>query len=316
MKLKNITSGITTKLGKAGLMIKKHEPEILVTFGAIGAVTSTVLACRATLKVDEVLSEHKETIEKIHSTAAREDMAEKYSKEDEKKDVRITYLQTGIKVAKLYAPAVILGSLSIAAMFASNGMLRKRCAGLAAAYATLDTSFKEYRGRVAERFGADVEQEIRLGTKEETIIDVEVDPETGKEKKVKKKVKVADPNLNSDYAMYFDAQSSAYYNDCYDFNMSMLHAKESYWTNTLQQRGYVTLNEVLNDIGIEGTQAGMVVGWFYDKKNPSGDDQITFNIQEVYVKTDMEYPMNMEKKIVIDPNVQGSIFELMGKEVA
>ena len=306
----NMLKKLSTKLGKVGLVIKKHEPEILVVAGAVGAVTSTVLACKATLKVSEVLSEHKETIDTIHETAAREDVKEKYTAEDEKKDVRIVYTQTALKIAKEYAPAVILGGLSLGMMFASNNMLKKRSAALAAAYTTLDKSFKEYRGRVAERFGSEVEQEIRLGTKEETITETEVDPETGKEKKVKKKVQVADPNLTSDYAMYFNEQTSAYYDDCYDYNLSMLRAKESYWTVLLHQRGYVTLNEVLQDIGIEGNKAGMVVGWFYDKKNDHSDNYISFNIKEVYVRTgDGEH--DMRKMIIIDPNVQGEIYSLM-----
>ena len=301
---------LSTKLGKAGLMIKKHEPEILVVAGAVGMVTSTVLACKATLKVADVLEEHKTTVNTIHETAAREDMKEKYTTEDEKNDIRIVYTQTAVKVVKEFAPSVILGGLSLGCMFASNNMLRKRNAALAVAYATIDKSFKEYRGRVAERFGSDVEEEIRLGAKEETITEIEVDPETGKEKKVKKKVKVSDPNLTSDYAMYFDENTSAYYNTCYDFNLSMLRAKEAYWTTMLQMRGYVTLNEVLQDIGVEGHKAGMVVGWFYDKKNPQGDDQVLFNIKEVYVRTgDGEH--DMRKTIIIDPNVQGEIYSLM-----
>ena len=47
-----ILTKIGCKLGKAGLVLKKHEPEILVVAGAIGTIGSTVLACRATLKVN------------------------------------------------------------------------------------------------------------------------------------------------------------------------------------------------------------------------------------------------------------------------
>ena len=43
--------------------------------------------------------------------------------------------------------------------------MRKRCANLAAAYGTLDTAFKKYRERVAERFGEEVEKEIRYGSR-------------------------------------------------------------------------------------------------------------------------------------------------------
>ena len=143
--MNKLMTKITTKMGKVGLILKKYEPEILVVTGAIGAVGSTVLACRATLKVSEVLDEHKDTINTIHDAASNEELKEEYTHEDEKKDVRLTYFQTGIKIAKLYAPSVILGTLSLGAMFASNNMLKKRNVALAAAYATIDKSFKEYR---------------------------------------------------------------------------------------------------------------------------------------------------------------------------
>ena len=64
--MNKLMTKITTKMGKVGLILKKYEPEILVISGAIGAVGSTVLACRATLKVSEVLDEHKDTINTIH----------------------------------------------------------------------------------------------------------------------------------------------------------------------------------------------------------------------------------------------------------
>ena len=306
--MNKLMTKITTKMGKVGLVLKKHEPEILVVAGAIGAVGSTVLACRATLKVSEVLDEHKDTINTIHDAASNEELKEEYTAEDEKKDVRLTYFQTGIKIAKLYAPSVILGTLSLGAMFASNNMLKKRNVALATAYAAIDKSFKEYRGRVVDKYGEEVDKELRYGTRSEKIKVTEVDPETGEEKTVKKEVKVADPNLKSDYAMYFNRQTSAYYDECYDYNLSMLRATESYFTTLLQTRGHVTLNEVLNHIGIASTKAGMVVGWYYDKKNPDSDDQIDLRIQEIYLDN---HDGTYEKTIVIDPNVQGSIYELM-----
>ena len=306
--MNKLMTKITTKMGKVGLILKKYEPEILVVTGAIGAVGSTVLACRATLKVSEVLDEHKDTINTIHDAASNEELKEEYTHEDEKKDVALTYFQTGVKIAKLYAPSVILGTLSLGAMFASNNMLKKRNVALATAYAAIDKSFKEYRGRVVDKYGEEVDKELRYGTRSEKIKVTEVDPETGEEKTVKKEVKVADPNLKSDYAMYFNRQTSAYYDACYDYNLSMLRATESYFTTLLQTRGHVTLNEVLNHIGIASTKAGMVVGWYYDKKNPDSDDQIDLRIQEIYLDN---HDGTYEKTIVIDPNVQGSIYELM-----
>ena len=44
---------IKRTLMKAGMKLKKHSPEILMGLGIAGTVTSTVLACKATLKIDD-----------------------------------------------------------------------------------------------------------------------------------------------------------------------------------------------------------------------------------------------------------------------
>ena len=76
--------------------MKKHSPEILIISGVVGVVASTVLACKATLKVNDVLDETKETIDKIHE--AKEKKPEEYSEQDAKKDLAIVYVQTAWKL--------------------------------------------------------------------------------------------------------------------------------------------------------------------------------------------------------------------------
>lgn len=195
-----IMKSVNGVASKAVMKLKKHSPEILVVAGIAGTVVSAVLACKATTKVAEILDETKGTLDTIHDgmeTGAIN--GHEYTNEDGKKDTVEVYAQTGMKLAKLYGPAIILGTLSITSILASNNILRKRNVALGAAYAAIDKSFKEYRGRVIERFGEQVDTELKYGIKAKKFEEIEVDPETGKEKKVKKTVMVADPNLQSDY---------------------------------------------------------------------------------------------------------------------
>ena len=183
-----ITNTVSKTLHKTGFKLKKYSPEILAVSGVIGIVTSAVMACKATTKVSAILEESKATIDAIHDCQENPELVEegKYTDDDAKKDLAITYVQTGVKLVKLYAPSVILGTLSITAMLASNDILRKRNAALAAAYATIDGSFKKYRERVIERFGETVDKELKYGVKKQKIEEIVTDPETGKEKKAKK----------------------------------------------------------------------------------------------------------------------------------
>ena len=78
---------ITKKLNLLNLKVQKHSPEILMGLGIIGTVASAVMACRATLKVNDILEEKKKTVEAIHSCA--EDETVDYNEEDKKKDLTI-----------------------------------------------------------------------------------------------------------------------------------------------------------------------------------------------------------------------------------
>ena len=163
------TNNLTRGLSRLGLKLKKHSPEILMVTGTIGVVTSAVMACKATLKVNDILEETKQDVDKINGVLENEEYADKYSEEDSKRDLLIVYAQTGIKLAKLYAPSVILGTLSLGAMITSNNILRKRNVALAAAYTVLDKGFKDYRSNVIERFGEKIDKELKNTHKASTL---------------------------------------------------------------------------------------------------------------------------------------------------
>lgn len=299
-----IMKSVNGMASKTVMKLKKHSPEILVVAGIAGTVVSAVLACKATTKVAEILDETKGTLDTIHEgmeTGAIN--GQEYTTEDGKKDTVVVYAQTGMKLAKLYAPAIILGTLSITSILASNNILRKRNVALGAAYAAIDKSFKEYRGRVIERFGEQVDTELKYGIKAKKFEEIEVDPKTGKEKKVKKTVMVADPNLQSDYAVYFDSKSRNYETNP-DYNRMFLKAQQAFANDKLQTRGHLFLNEVLDDLDLPRTPAGQIVGW--TKDGPDG--YVNFRIVEVERETE---DGRHEPALLLDFNVEGNIWEKM-----
>ncbi len=304
MKNNKFMKSISGFTSKTVMKFRKHSPEIFVIAGVVGAVASAVIACKATTKIGEILDESKETLDTIHGGMdAGAINGHAYAVEDGKKDTVMVYVQTGVKLAKLYAPAVILGSLSIASILASNNILRKRNIALGAAYAAIDKSFKEYRGRVVERFGEQVDTELKYGIKAKKFEEVEIDTETGKEKKVKKTVMVADPNLQSDYAVYFDNRSRCYENTM-DYNLMFLKAQQAFANDKLQTRGHLFLNEVLDDLDLPRTSAGQIVGW--TKNGPDG--YVNFRIVEVERET---VEGHHEQALLLDFNVEGNIWEKM-----
>ena len=289
--------------------VQKHSPEILMGVGVVGVVTSTVMACKATMKLNDILEESKETRDKIKEVENNPKYEDKYSPEDAKKDLAINYMQTGMKVAKLYAPAVLLGGASLGCLLASNDILRKRNAALSAAYMTVDKSFKEYRNRVTERFGEEVEKEIRYGIKAEQLETTVVD-EDGNETTVTETVKTMDPTLYSDYARFFDAASPCWQNDP-EYNLMFLKAQQQYANDLLRAKGRLFLNDVYDMLGIEKTKAGQVVGWVYDRENPNGDNFVDFGIYDMSKERVRAFVNGYETNILLDFNVDGNIWDLM-----
>jgi len=308
LEVTKIMSG--TFLKKVGFQLKKHSPEILLVAGVVGTVASAVLACKATTKLSTILEKTKEDVDQIHDCLADEGLADQYTKEDGQKDLAIVYAQTGIKIAKLYAPAVILGALSITGILASNNILRKRNVAIAAAYAAVDQGFKDYRKRVVDRFGNEVDRQLKHNIKAKTFDEIEVDPETGKEQKVEKTVDIADPDGYSDYARFFD-ESCAGWEKNPEYNLMFLRAEQNYANDRLRSRGYLFLNEVYERLGIPMTKAGQIVGWVYNPDNPVGDNYVDFGIYETNRERNRAFVNGYERTILLDFNVDGNILDLI-----
>ena len=299
-------------VNKALFQLKKHSPEILVVSGIVGGIASTVMACKATTKVSDILTNTREQVEIIHEVT--EDGGAngiEYTEDDCKKDLAIVYAKTGVELVKLYAPAVILGAASITSILASHKIMRTRNVALAAAYTAVDKGFKEYRGRVVDRFGEAVDRELKYGIKAQKITETEVDPETGKEKKVKKTIEVIDPVSGcSVYAKFFDEASRCWEKDP-QANLFFLRAQESHANDLLRARGHLYLNEVYDMLDIPRTKAGQVVGWVYKPENPVGDNFVDFGIYDIHREATRDFVNGYERSILLDFNVDGNILDLM-----
>lgn len=327
MKKTEIMTSVSNTFNKVSFQMKKHSPEILVVAGVIGTVASAVMACRATTRVNSILEKSKENIDAIHDYPERKDVNVKtedgiineYTEKDMKKDLTYVYAQTGVELVKLYAPSVALGFLSISSILASNNILRKRNVALAAAYATVDKSFKEYRNRVVERFGQEIDRELKYNIKAQKVSETVVDEETGKEKKVKKEVFVVNPSDISGYARFFekytkDEEGNSVLNPHWEsnneYNLMFIKAQESYANDLLKAKKRLFLNEVYEMLGLPQTKAGQVVGWVYDPEHPNGDNYVDFGLYADNLSYS-DYANGLDPAILLDFNVDGNIWELM-----
>lgn len=293
--IKNFSEAISRKAGRQALVLSKHSPNIMFIGGVVGMIGSTVLACRATLKLEEVLSETNNDLETANTLEHEE-----YSEQDRKQDTAIIYTRSAMKVARLYAPSILLGSASIAMLSKSHDMLTKRNAALTAAYAALDKGFREYRARVIDKYGEDEDRILRYDS--ETI--KVKNEETGKDEEV---VRVG-KDAASIYARFFDEYSPSWSKEP-EYNALFIRCQQNYANDLLNARGHVFLNEVYDMLGIDRSQAGAVVGWL---RSPASDNYIDFGIFSNRNGADYtvrDFVNGRNGSVLLDFNVDGVIYD-------
>ena len=296
---------------KSVFAVRKHSPEILIVAGVIGVVTSGVLACRATLKAKEVLDGAKEDL-KLIDEALKDEKRADYTEEVAKSDISLTYIQTGVTLAKVYAPSVLLGTVSIFSMVASHNILRKRNLALVAAYTTLDKTFKEYRKEVIDRFGETVDKELRYKLRKETVKETVIDEKTGKEKVVEKEVELTELEKEgySEYARFFDESCEGWTKDP-EYNLMYLRHVQSYANDVLRTKGRLFLNEVYDMLDIEKTKAGQVVGWVYNPDDETKDNYVDFGLYDTNKRSSRNFVNGFERVVILDFNVDSIVIDTL-----
>lgn len=304
MELTKVGTSLSKMTGRGGLVLKKYSPEILMIVGVTGIIGSTFMACKATLKVEEVINEHQDKIDKIESVTFKvengEIDAKEYTEEDKKKDLTVIHVQTAVNFVKLYGPAVSLGVASIACIIASHGIMQKRQVALVAAYKAVEEGFTAYRKRVVEEYGEEKDYMFKNGLRVEEITETEVD-ENGKSKKVKKEKIVADENNPNIYARYFD-ETCKRWSPTMDYNLLFLNSQQGYANQLLKSRGHVFLNEVYDALGIPRSKEGAVVGWVLGE----GDDFVDFG----YMNNEA-FMSGRDNTVLLDFNVSGVIYDMI-----
>lgn len=297
---------VMNKIGVLGRKLDVASPKILLAAGIGGFVTTTVLASRATLNADILLDEAEKKLEKIQKVYSIRDSAEiqakgGYSDEDYLRDRIVFYSTLTVDLAKLYAPAILVGSFSIFCFVKSNNILSQRNMALTMAYAGLHKSYEAYRDRVRDFVGEDQERDIYLGsksfTREITNSDGEVELVTD--------LKIG-PDSFSPYARFFDASSNQW-SKTPEYNFVFLRAQQNFANDLLRSRGYIFLNEVYDMLGLERSYQGQVVGWMIGHQD--GDNFVDFGFMDQHRERARAFVNGIEGSVLLDFNVDGVIID-------
>lgn len=309
MKKTELATKASQILLKSKMGLKKHSPEILTAAGIITGITAAIIACKQTVKATEIIQDARKSLNDIDEVKNLAKNGEAtYTEDDEANDRKTVAIQTTVNLVKTYALPVGLGVLSIACILASNHILRKRNAALAAAFSALSTDFMNYRKRVIDKYGKETDFMLKNGLEKQLVAHQVVDPETGEVKEEQKEVLTYEGTKLSQYARVFDEVGSTQWTPSADHNRAFLLMEQNYFNERIRTRGYIFLNEVYERLGFRPTKAGSIVGWVYQNADYEGID---FGIFTAHTQKAAEFLDGTEPSIILDFNVQGDILSLV-----
>ena len=306
--LSKVSTSAARFAGKAEFTIKKNSPEILLGAGIVGFVGTVVLACRATCRADEVLEFHRRKIKDIEDAKEIADADPEgemsYDIEIYRQDKAIRYLKTTGNLAKLYAPTVAVGALSLACILTSRNIMQKRYLGVVAAYNGLSAAFEEYRKRVRDEYGEGLDKHFRYGT---TYEELPVYDENGKKTKEKEQVEKTETEMvmpTDDSCRFFDS-SNPNWDKNPTFSMMWLRGQQNILNDILHTRGHVFLNEVYDALGFPHTPQGAVLGWI----DGEGDNCIDFGLYDPNKENVRRFVNGVDNVIMLEFNHDGVIWD-------
>ena len=305
-------SKFSVMAGRALLKMQHRAPDALVLAGIGGMIAATVIAVKATTgdaclqvmgdKYDSLM--HINRRRKLSQTEGAEEFGQ-YSEEQAKKDTVAVHVEAIKGYAKVYWPAATTMGISIAAILYGFKIIKGRNVALMAAYKIVDQAFKDYRGRVKDELGEEMDQHFYQGTEMRQVGTKVVENEDG----TSKKVKVYEQTLNGEtvsmYGRVYGPESSQYSRTNPAMNWLTIKKKLDWVNDLLRARGHVFLNEVYDELGFERTKEGAIVGWVFNQDN--GDDYIDFGPWWQSLETVEE--AGPGGVIVLDFNVDGVIFD-------
>lgn len=283
----HIPEEVTQKVSKTILKAKANSPRVFFVVGVGGVISGTVLACRATTKLEGVTDAIKADIDDVKTTYAEGDP-------DYRKNLTRMYVKGGIELARLYGPSVLVGSAGLGLLTGSHVTLSRRNAAATAALAAAQESYDQYRHRVREEVGEEKEFTLYY---EADWKDVE-----GSDGKMQELV----VGSFGPYTRWFD-HTNPNWRKNHELNRIFLKANEDNANQLLQRQGYLFLNDVYDALGIPRSDVGQLVGWYVGGE---GDDYVDFGGYEPE-DTTINPATGEPPSILLDFNPDGVVYNFI-----
>lgn len=270
--MEKISKEVRMRSGMFGLKVRKNGAELSLGVGIGGIILTVIESSKATLSAGDILELHRERMGEMKEAieVAKEDHLE-FNPGREK---MIIWSKTFVDLAKLYAPAITLGGLSVGAIILSRNIMHRRYLAAVAAYNAVREAFDAYRDRVRDEMGDMYDHHFRYGTELREVTEEIID-EKGKKKKVTKMEevpgteKVENRQLNFWWDEYLpNGLKNTNWDPNPEYCKSWLRGRENLITDLGRRNGYLFVNDVLRELGLPGVfPDGQLLGWVFDKNN-------------------------------------------------
>ena len=197
------------------LFFKRNSATILTCVGGVGVVATAVMAVKATPKALQVIEQARE-----------------------EKQEDLTKLEIVEVAGPAYIPAIITGAATLICIFGANVLNKRQQVAVMSAYALLDRSYKEYRNKVDELYGKEVNTHI-------------------KKKIAEDKYEETDISVSDDKELFYDMFSERYF----EATMADVIKAEYEINKKLTQWGGAHLNEFYELLNIPAIEGGTLLGW-------------------------------------------------------
>jgi Family of unknown function (DUF6353) len=290
--MKYVSKSITRFGHRNVLKLRKSSPTILVVGGVFGLATTAVMAAKATRSIDPILDRHaKQRIDiAVDATDAR----------DEQRKIVKLYSETAFELGKLYAPSIIVGTISAGSVLHGHRILNGRHIATMAAYTGLMEQYQAYRDRVSETVGPELEQNIYDGA----VGKWEEDPNHKGEYKMKAKFAEQPANY---LRPFFDEANPNWTTDPTS-NYYFLKGVQAHMNRLLDVRGHLFLFEVYDALGIPRTKETIVAGWLAEG---NGDRFVDFGFMTDQSPEATMFRNGAERSVRLNFNIDGVIWDLI-----
>ena len=291
----------------------KKSPELLVIGGTVAFAATLYSMYKTTLKTKEVVDRANEEVSAIKDTVG----SAEYTEEDRAEDIKIVKRESAKKIVKAAFPTFVLAVGTLGCFFGADYIRKQRHAALFAAAEMTMHSYNNYRQGVIDRFGPEVDKELKYKLFTETQEVEEINEETGKKKKVKKKVLNTNYDGYSEFARVFDESNEKYEKNLfYDEkdgkdrpyglkNLEFIIEMQRAANKKLRKEGVLTINEVYEMLRFDKIPAGSCAGWVWDINNPDCIDNchVDFGIFDKDSAELKAIMLGNESSFVLDFNI-------------